>query len=73
MIMLFGQMKKSLRQRMKVIFIELVCFQAENDDVLCRHLNNALRNVQYTSKTIQNELISIIGNNICTEILSEVK
>ena len=54
-------------------FIELIRFRAETDDILRRHLDNAPRNARYTSKTVQNELISIIGNRIRTDILSEVK
>ena len=45
-------------------FIELVRFRAKTDDVLRRHLNNAPRNAKYTSKTVQNELISIVGDRI---------
>ena len=41
-------------------FVELVKFRAETDDVLCTHLLNAPKNAQYTSKTIQNEMISVI-------------
>ena len=54
-------------------FIELIRFRAETDDILRRHLNNAPRNARYTSKAVQNELISIIGNCIRIDILSEVK
>ena len=54
-------------------FIELIRFRAETDDILRRHLINAPRNAQYTSKTVHNELISIIGNRFRTDILSEVK
>ena len=54
-------------------FIELIRFRAESDDVLRRHLNNAPRNARHTSKTVQNELISIISNRTQTDILSEVK
>ena len=54
-------------------FIELVCFQAETDDVLHRHLDNAPQNARYTSKTVQNDLIDIIGTSIRADILSEVK
>ena len=54
-------------------FIELVRFRAETDDVLRRHLEHAPINALYTSQTIQNELISIIGNRICNDILCEVK
>ncbi len=42
-------------------FIELVRFRAETDTALRKHLSNAPRNAQYTSKTIQNQLIDIVG------------
>ena len=32
-------------------FVQLVQFRAENDDVLCKYLETAPRNVLYTSKT----------------------
>jgi len=54
-------------------FIELVRFRAETDQVLREHLHNAPKNAQYTSKTIQNELIDIIGKAICDEIIEEVR
>ena len=54
-------------------FIELVCFRAESDEVLRHHLQSAPRNAMYTSKTIQNELINIIGSMIQSDILREIK
>lgn len=54
-------------------FIQLVCFCAETDAVLATHLLKAPRHSTYTSKTIQNELIHLIGENIRNEILDEVK
>ena len=42
-------------------FIELVRFRALTDDTLREHLQNAPKNSLYTSKTIQNELIGVIG------------
>jgi len=53
-------------------FVELVRFRAETDKVLQDHLMNAPRNAQYTSKTIQNEMIGIVGKHIRDEILLEV-
>lgn len=53
-------------------FIELVRFRAETDQVLLKHLENAPKNAKYTSKTIQNELIDVIGKAICNEIIEEV-
>ena len=54
-------------------FIELVKFRAETDSNLHNHLQNAPKNAKYTSKTIQNQLIDIVAQQIRTEILSEVK
>ncbi len=54
-------------------FIELVRFRAETDITLANHFANSPRNARYTSKTIQNELINIIGNTIRNDILAEVK
>lgn len=54
-------------------FIQLVYFCAETDAVLATHLLKAPRHSTYTSKTIQNELIHLIGGNIRNEILDEVK
>ena len=45
-------------------FIELVRFRAENDDVLHTYLETSPRNALYTSKTIQNEMIDVIGSAI---------
>ncbi len=45
----------------------------ETDDVLRTHLQLAPKNARYTSKTIQNELIDIVGKSIRFDILSEVK
>ena len=42
-------------------FVELVRFRAETDPILAQHLANSPRNAQYTSKTIQNELVEVIG------------
>lgn len=54
-------------------FIALIQFRAETDETLKKHLQNAPRNATYTSKTIQNQLIDIIGKCIQMEILNEVK
>ena len=54
-------------------FIELVRFRAETDEVLSHHLQHSPRNARYTSKTIQNELIEVVSNHICKDILDEVK
>ena len=53
-------------------FFGLVLFRAETDTVLLRHLQSAPRNSLYTSKTIQNELIEVIGSHIQNSILKKV-
>ena len=54
-------------------FAKLVRFRAETDPVLAEYLKEAPKNAQYTSKTIQNELVSVIGDKIRSSIVSEVK
>lgn len=54
-------------------FIELVRFRAETDQMLSNHLSNAPKNAQYTSKTIQNQLIDIVGGHIRSEIIEEIQ
>ena len=54
-------------------FVELVRFRAETDLVLTQHLTNSPSNARYTSKTIQNELVEVIGKSIHNDILEEVK
>ena len=54
-------------------FIELVRFRAETDEVLRNHLQSDPKNAVYTSKTIQNELVQIIGTKIRNDILREVE
>ena len=51
-------------------FIELLHFQAETDEM---NLQLAPKNASYTSKTIQNELIEIVSQKICSDIFSEIK
>ena len=53
--------------------VELVQFRAETDPVLAQHLAKSPRNARYTSKTIQNELVEVIGECICNDIIAEVK
>ena len=54
-------------------FVELVRFRAETDPILAQHLINSPRNARYTSKTIQNELVEVIGNSVRNGIVDEVK
>ena len=58
--------------RLMKIHIELARFRAEIDDFLYAHLKNAPKNACYTSKTVQNQMIFIIGNQIHDDILEEV-
>ena len=51
-------------------FVQLVCFRAETDTDLADHLTKGPR---YTSKTIQNELVRVIGVKICSDIIEEIK
>ena len=53
-------------------FIQLVQFRAEND-VLHTFLETAPRNALYTSITIQNEMISVLGSAIQDKLIQEVK
>ena len=46
---------------------------AENDDVLCTYLETAPRNALYNSKTIQNEMISVLGSAIQDKLIRDVK
>uniref|UniRef100_H3ATM6 DUF4371 domain-containing protein n=1 Tax=Latimeria chalumnae TaxID=7897 RepID=H3ATM6_LATCH len=43
------------------------------DDILREHLKNAPRNVTYVSKTVQNEILDIIGSMIQQHIITECK
>ena len=54
-------------------FVQLVCFRAETDTILSPHLSKVPKNAHYTSKTIQNELLSVVGDSSCNGIISEVK
>ena len=55
-------------------FLELIRFRvAAGDGILKRHILKAPSNAKYMSKTIQNELICLCGEEIVTGIISEVK
>ena len=54
-------------------FAELVRFRAEIDDILSTHLQNSPANAQYTSKTIKNEVIEVVGKFICSDIIERAK
>ena len=52
----------------------LLQFRVESgDSLLLNHLQNGPRNAQYTSKTIQNELISLPSAQIRTAIITKVR
>ena len=54
-------------------FAQLMCFRAEIDPVMAEYLQGAPKNAQYTSKTIQNELVTVIGDRIRESVINEVK
>lgn len=54
-------------------FIQLVRFRAETDATLSTYLSKAPKNASYTSKTIQNELLIVVGDSIRNSIITEVK
>ena len=56
--------KKTMHIQMKGNFVELVRFRAETDPILVQHLAKSPCNAQYTSKTIQNDLVEVIGGCI---------
>ena len=55
-------------------FIELLSFRGGvGDSVLAHHLDTCKKNARYSSKTIQNELIQIIGKQIKKTIVNKIK
>ena len=55
-------------------FLELIRFRVTaGDEILKKHILKAPSNAKYMSKTIQNELICLCGEEIVTGIISEVK
>lgn len=52
-------------------FIALIKFRAETDKILADHLQNSPPNARYLSPQIQNELISICGDQIQRRIVQE--
>ena len=58
----------------KGIFQTLIKFRQESgDDVLKTHFETCGKNATYTSKTVQNELINIMGEQIKDDIFDEIK
>ena len=70
--MLYGKQGLSLRGHRKTItqdgikgnFLELVEFRTRTDTSLASHLKNTPKNAWYTSKNIQNDLISVLGDSV---------
>ena len=54
-------------------FIELLWNTSTSDPVLLNHLETCQKNARYTSKTIQGELLSIMGQTIVESVVGEVK
>lgn len=54
-------------------FHAILSLLSDNDDVLRQHLLEGRKNAQYTSKTIQNQLISIIGMFIRDRLTKTLK
>lgn len=54
-------------------FRALVTFRSETDAVLADHLQNAPKNATYISKTVQNDLLEVMGDFILGKIVDEVK
>ena len=54
-------------------FIELVRFRAENDEVLRTYIETSPRNAIDMSKTIQNEMIDVIGSAIEDRIIDKIQ
>ena len=66
------QLKNSLENHGN--FWALLKFRMEAGDfILSEHLDTAAQNATYTSPTIQNQLIDIIGSQIRQKILNRVK
>ncbi|CAC5419618.1 unnamed protein product [Mytilus coruscus] len=55
-------------------FLELVKFRMESgDEVLKEHLHTCGKNETYVSKTVQNNIIRLIGDQITDKFLKEIK
>ena len=54
------------------LFLEITQLLAKYDGVLENHFENGPQNATYTSMTIQNELISVIYQNMITLIKEEL-
>ena len=55
-------------------FLALVDFRIDAGDTLLKtHVESAARNATYTSKTIQNQLIDVIGKHIQNKLVKEIE
>ena len=64
-IALSGHVESTAGEKNPGNFLALLKFRADaGDEVLVNHFNEASNRVKYTSPTIQNELISIIGEQL---------
>ena len=54
-------------------FMALLCYRAQTDEALKKHLDSAPKNARYISPLIQNELIDICASQVTSKIVEEVK
>lgn len=54
-------------------FLAILNLLADSDDILKNHLENAKKNATYTSKTIQNDFIDVIGEYIRDKLTERIK
>jgi len=72
-IALRGHVESTAGEKNPGNFLALLKFRADaGDEVLVNHFNEASNRAKYTSPTIQNELISIIGEQLRESIVSEI-
>ena len=69
-ITLIGANHNRRNAQIRATSLNLFRFCAEHDHVLAQHLAQAPHNAQYTSKTIQNE---VVAQAICSDIIQEVQ
>lgn len=68
-----GQMKECLRERVKIILLSWFVFEQKLMMFSIDSSNMLRRMHHYTSKTIQNEFVGIIGSRIRSDILKRAK
>ena len=55
-------------------FVALLNFRIESGDTVIReHLSTAARNATYTSNTVQNQIITVLADQVTTSIIDKVK